>query len=179
MVNDYTIYDEIGRASNDRAFRSLYWSRSSHIFSQCLRLISDEYMLEINKHVRWIQLQVNATDHRCGTGISSIFDTLFRYLPIFLTVLQYWVPLNIPLGEFRKSSIKPPSLINHPPSLHPYSTQTINMYWSVMVYLGWKFMLFLVSSCMTSNFMCLTFSTLCSSSLWRIVTIFLLLEKAV
>ena len=49
-----------------------------------------------------------------------------------------------------------------------------------MVYSGWKFILFLVFGRMTSNFfMCLTFSILCSSSLWRIVTIFLLLEKAV
>ena len=35
--------------------------------------------------------------HYCGIGISSIFDTVFRYLPIFLTVLQYSVPLNAPL----------------------------------------------------------------------------------
>ena len=59
----------------------------------------------------------------------------------------------------------------------PYSSQTINMYWSVMVYSGWKFILFLVFGRMTSNFICLTFSTLSSSSLWRIVTIFLLFEK--
>ena len=31
MVNDHTIYDKIGRASNDRAFRSLY----SREFSRC------------------------------------------------------------------------------------------------------------------------------------------------
>ena len=48
-----------------------------------------------------------------------------------------------------------------------------------MVYSGWKFIFFLVFGSMTSNLMCLTFSTLRSSSLWRIVTIFLLLEKAV
>ena len=47
-----------------------------------------------------------------------------------------------------------------------------------MVYSGWKFILFLVFGRMTSNFMCWTFSTLCSSSLWTIGTIFLLLEKA-
>ena len=46
-----------------------------------------------------------------------------------------------------------------------------------MVYSGWKFILFLVFGRMTSNI--LTFSTLRSSSLWRIVTTFLLLEKAV
>ena len=48
-----------------------------------------------------------------------------------------------------------------------------------MVYSGWKFILFLVFGRMTSNLMCLTFSTLRSSSLWRIVTTFLLLEKTV
>ena len=31
------------------------------------------------------------TENKCGIGISSIFDTVFRYLPIFLTVLRYWV----------------------------------------------------------------------------------------
>ena len=44
---------------------------------------------------------------------------------------------------------------------------------------GWKFILFLVFGRMTSNFIYLTFSTLRSSSLWRIVTIFLSLDKAV
>ena len=49
-----------------------------------------------------------------------------------------------------------------------------------MVYSGWKFILFLVFGHMTSNFICLiSFSTLRSSSLWRIVTIVLSLEKAV
>ena len=42
-----------------------------------------------------------------------------------------------------------------------------------MVYSGWKFILFLVFGHMTSNFICLTFSTLRSNSLWTIVTIFL------
>ena len=63
-------------------------------------------------------------------------------------------------------SIKPPPL-----PLHLYSSQKINLDWSVMVYSGWKFILFLVFGCTTSNFVCLTFSTLRSSSLWRIVTI--------
>ena len=48
-----------------------------------------------------------------------------------------------------------------------------------MIYSGWKFILFLVFGGMTSNFMCLTFSMLRSSSLWRIATIFLSLDKAV
>ena len=48
-----------------------------------------------------------------------------------------------------------------------------------MIYSGWKFILFLVFGGMTSNFICLTFSILRSSSLWRIATIFLSLDKAV
>ena len=56
MVNDYTIDDEIGRASNDWAFRSLYSLRSSNVFSQCLKLISGAYTLDMNKNARWIQL---------------------------------------------------------------------------------------------------------------------------
>ena len=52
-----------------------------------------------------------------------------------------------------------------PPPLHPYSSQKINVDWSVMVYSGWKFILFLVFGRMTSNFMCLTFSNLRSRSL--------------
>ena len=45
-----------------------------------------------------------------------------------------------------------------------------------MVYSGWKFILFLVFSCMTSDFIC---SILRSNYLWRIATIVLSLEKAV
>ena len=29
--------------------------------------------------------------------ITFIFDTVFRYLPSFRTVLRYWVPPNVPL----------------------------------------------------------------------------------
>ena len=106
---------------------------------------------------------------------------------------------SFPKSIYRKSSIKPPPLSNkplpfqrrkvnkHPLSIKPplplpstlIQSQTINIYLSVMVYSGWKFILFLVFGRMTSNFMCLTFSTLSSSSLWRIVTILLLLGKAV
>ena len=53
-------------------------------------------MLEINKHARWIKLWVSIIDHKYGIGISSIFNTVFRYLPIFLTILWYWVPPNVP-----------------------------------------------------------------------------------
>ena len=38
------------------------------------------------------------TDHKCSIGISSIFDTVFRYLTIFRTLLLYWVPPNVPLS---------------------------------------------------------------------------------
>ena len=96
-------------------------------------------------------------------------------------------------NTYRKSYIKPPSLISPPPFRggkwisppprppsppHPYSSLAINVDWSAMVYSGWKFILFLVFSRMTSNCMCLTFSTLRSSFLWRIVAIFLLSEKS-
>ena len=39
------------------------------------------------------------TENICGIGISSIFDTVFRYMPIFLRVLRYWVPTNAPLAR--------------------------------------------------------------------------------
>ena len=85
-----------------------------------------------------------------------------------------------PLHPLFKGKLISPPLLSLPPPLHPYSSQTINVYWSVKFYSGWKFILLLVFGVMTSNFMCLTFSTWRSSisSLWRIVTqIFLLLEK--
>ena len=95
-------------------------------------------------------------------------------------------PYKFPLANkppvFRGGKLISPPFYTPPPSvppLHHYSSQTINLDWSVMVYSGWKFILFLVFGRMTSNFMCWTFSTLCSSSLWRIVTIFLVLAKAV
>ena len=47
------------------------------------------YMLMIIKYARWIQPLVSVSDHDCGIRISSILDTVFRYLPIFLTVLRY------------------------------------------------------------------------------------------
>ena len=56
-------------------------------------MISGVYMLDIKKHARWIQrLVVSVTDHKCGIGISSILDTVFRYLPLFRTALRYWQP---------------------------------------------------------------------------------------
>ena len=76
-------------------------------------------------------------------------------------------------GKLRSNPPPPP-----PTLLHPYSSQTINLDWSVKVYSGWKFILFLVFGRMNPNFMCLTLSTLRSSSVWRIATFFLLFEKA-
>ena len=49
------------------------------------------HMLEANKHMTWIQLYVNMTDHICVIGVSPIFNTVFQSLPIFLMVLRYWV----------------------------------------------------------------------------------------
>ena len=40
---------------------------------------------------------INVTDHKCSISILSIFDTVFRYLPIFLTVFRCWVPPDVPL----------------------------------------------------------------------------------
>ena len=54
-VNDYTIYDENGRASNYRVFERCR-TMSSRVFSQSLRLIFGAYMLEANKHETWKQL---------------------------------------------------------------------------------------------------------------------------
>ena len=62
----------------------------SYVFSQWLKLIAGVSLLETlkNKHARWIHLHVSVTDHKCSIGISSIFDTVFRCLTIFLSVLD-------------------------------------------------------------------------------------------
>ena len=44
-------------------------SMSAPTFLQWLRLIFGAYVLEINKHTRWIQLSVNMTDLKCNIGI--------------------------------------------------------------------------------------------------------------
>ena len=62
------------------------------------------------KHARCISV----TNHKCRMGISSIFDTVFRYLPIFLTVLRYWVPPNVPLYLQHFMSIEPKSVSSFP-----------------------------------------------------------------
>ena len=78
----------------------------SHVFSRRLRLISGVYMTEIlKKNTRdGYNVKVSVIGHKCGIGISSIFDTVFRYLPIFLTALRYWVPPNVPLRRAEKRS---------------------------------------------------------------------------
>lgn len=39
---------------------------------------------------------------RRAIGVSSILDAAFLYLPFFVTVLRYWVPLNVPLYLYVK-----------------------------------------------------------------------------
>ena len=70
--------------------------RPSHVFAQWLRLIAGAYMLAINRHARLLHFLVSVNDHMWCRGISSIFNTVFRYLPIFLTVLRYWIPPQCP-----------------------------------------------------------------------------------
>ena len=93
---------------------------------------------------------------------------------IYFLELKHWMK-KYHKPPFQRRKVNEPRLsIKTPPPpsppLHLYSSQKINLDWSVMVYSGWIFILFLVFGCTTSNFMCWTFSTLCSSSLWRIVT---------
>ena len=71
--------------------------------------------------------------------------------------------------------ISPPSLLSPSPPLHTYSSQTINVEWSVVVYSGWKFPLLSVFSPMTFNFMCWIFSTFCSTVSVKIVGTFVCL----
>ena len=84
IVNDYTIsmMKLVGHPMTvllDRCTSQFEESRSSHVLSRWLRLIAGTYMLEKNKHARWIQLSVSVTDHKCGIGISSVFDMVFGY----------------------------------------------------------------------------------------------------
>ena len=72
------------------------------VFSLSLAMVEVDFWcllgLEVIKHARWIQLYLSMTYHECGIGISSIFDPVFRYLPIFLTLLLYWVPPPPPMS---------------------------------------------------------------------------------
>ena len=52
------------------------------VSSQCLRLISGAYMLGVNKHARWILLEVNVTNHKCSIGVS-----IFAYFSYGIAVL--------------------------------------------------------------------------------------------
>ena len=52
-------------------------------------------------------MDASMTDYKCSIGILSSFDRVFENFLIFLTVLQYWVPPNVPLSE------------SHPVILHP------------------------------------------------------------
>lgn len=56
-------------------------------------------------------MDASMTDYKCSIGILSSFDTVFGHFPVFLTVLQYWVPpkINVPLSEN----------LGHPVILHP------------------------------------------------------------
>ena len=40
---------------------------------------------------------MDATSRRSKFGISSIFDPVFQYFPIFLLILQYWITPKVPL----------------------------------------------------------------------------------
>ena len=85
LNNFWQIYDEIGRTSNDRAFRSFCRSIRGLTFSRgdCWDWFLVYTCLRKNKQARWIQLKVRVTDHKCGIGISSIFDTAYRYFFFF------------------------------------------------------------------------------------------------
>ena len=125
----------------------------------------------------------------CILHFNPLLIPVFSFKPLICNTVDFFIR-----HKYRTSSSNPP-FSNKPPlfrggklispplplsqSLFFTKKLTINVDWSVMVYSGWKFILFLVFGRMTSNFICLTSSTLRSSSLWRIVTIFLSLDKAV
>ena len=88
-------------------------SRSFYVFLPWLRLISSAFLLEIKKKKKHARC-ISVTNHKCRMGISSIFDTVFRYLPIFLTVLRYWVPPNVPLYLQHFMSIEQKSVSSFP-----------------------------------------------------------------
>ena len=67
----------------------------SYVFSQQLRLIAGAYMLEINRHARWIQLHV--LKRKCGIDISWVFDRVFANFSGGIAVLG--TP-NVPLFFF-------------------------------------------------------------------------------
>ena len=92
-----------------------------------------------------------------------------------ITVSDWFVLLCTSNCRYRKSSFKTPLQISPPPRL-----STLYVGWSDMVYSrsgNWD--LPLIFGGITSNFICSSFSTLRSSSFWRIDTKFWLFEKAV
>ena len=92
-----------------------------------------------------------------------------------ITVSDWFVLLCTSNCRYRKSSFKTPLQISPPPRL-----STLYVGWSDMVYSrsrNWD--LPLIFGGITSNFICSSFSTLHSSSFWRIDTKFWLFEKAV
>ena len=103
MLNEYTISDGYSMMKLVRHPITWLFDRYTDQFaiSRFLATEVDFWCIHAwdKKYARWIQRSVRVTDHKCGIGIWSIFDMVFRYLPIFLTVLRYWVAPNVPLHE--------------------------------------------------------------------------------
>ena len=59
-----------------------------------MRLISGTYVVEVTKHARWIKLEVNVTDHKCGQPVFRRFLT--RYFGICQFVLNGIAVLGTP-----------------------------------------------------------------------------------
>ena len=51
----------------------------------------------LSRSLHW--MDASMTDYKCSISILSSFDRVFENFLIFLTVLQYWVPPNVPLSE--------------------------------------------------------------------------------
>ena len=52
-----------------------------------------------HKKTREMDTTFSKRHRSCGIGISSILETVFRYLPILRTALRYWVSPDVPLLE--------------------------------------------------------------------------------
>ena len=78
------------------------------------------------KLARWIQLLECVTDYKCGISISSIFETVFRYLPVFLAILRYWVPPMSPSfrGELKSRDLQ--VLIRKPKCTCQFKGDSVN-----------------------------------------------------
>ena len=75
---------------------------------------------------------------------------------------------KLPPFQGKKVIKSPPSYIPFPPYSYDYYT-SYGLIWYVLPCAG-SFDLFLIFGYVTYNFMCLSFSTLCSCSLWKIDT---------